>query len=192
MEADSNVHEELLNSSENSRRSADGGSSLYDGTPLVEYSVTRVCMSSRSHKVLTRSVMDVTHREHRSCLCLSTTVLDLSASLKDPRLQNEVPLISACVINVLPFSGCRRISHHLVETLARYLRASLSSCHCPVSQTMTCMTGHRLRGERRSKGRVLSLPQRLFSHCCQSCCTCLSLAHRRRGDPSPSHHDTFS
>ena len=89
------------------------------------------------------------------------------------------------MINALPFNGCRRTSHHLVETPARYVRASSSSCHNLVSQTMT---GHRLRGERRSKGRVLSLPQRLFSHCCQSCCTCLSLAHRQ-GDPS--HHDTF-
>jgi len=55
----------------------------------------------------------------------------------------------------------------------------------PVSQTMT---GHRLRGERRSNVCVLSLPQRLFSHRCSSCCTCLSLAHRQ-GDLS--HHDTF-
>ena len=55
----------------------------------------------------------------------------------------------------------------------------------PLSQTTT---GHRLRGECRSKGCVLSLPQRLFSHCCPSCCTWLSLAHRR-GDLS--HHDAF-
>jgi len=80
-EADSNVRGGHLNISVNSRRFADGASSLYDGTPLVEYSVTRVWMSSHSHMVPTRLVIDFTHRERRSCLYLSTIVLDPSASL---------------------------------------------------------------------------------------------------------------
>jgi hypothetical protein len=63
-----------------------GTSSLYDGTPLVEQSVTRVRMSLQSNKFSTPLMMIVTHRERRSCMCLSTTALDLLASLKDQRL----------------------------------------------------------------------------------------------------------
>ena len=83
MEADSYVRGKCLYRSANSRRFTAGASFLYDGTPLVEQSVNRVRTPSRTHK--SSLLIDVTHRGHRSCTCLSTIVLDLSASLKDLR-----------------------------------------------------------------------------------------------------------
>jgi len=69
----------------NSRRVPDGASFQYDGTPLVERSVSRVRIPSHTHKSSTLLMIDVTHREHRSCSCRSTIVLGLSAFLKDLR-----------------------------------------------------------------------------------------------------------
>src|SRR5579863_9634081 len=68
-------------------------------------------------------VMDFTHRERQSFLCLPTTVLDLLASLKDQKLWKQVRSTSACTTNWSLFSGCRRISHRLVAIPARYVRA---------------------------------------------------------------------
>ena len=83
MEADSYVRGECYYPSINSRRFTAGASFLYDGTPLVEQSVNRVRAPSRTHK--SSMLIEVMHRGHRSCTCLSTIVLDLSASLKDLR-----------------------------------------------------------------------------------------------------------
>src|SRR5260221_1968501 len=74
--------------------------------------------------------MDLTHREHPSFLCLSTIVLDLSASLKDPRLWSKVRSTSACTTKGSLFSGCRRISHCLVEIPVRYVRAIVPFVGC--------------------------------------------------------------
>ena len=69
----------------NSGRFTDGASFIYDGTPLVGQSVNRVRTPSHTHKSSILLLIDATHRGHRSCTCLSTIVLALSASLKDPR-----------------------------------------------------------------------------------------------------------
>jgi len=127
MEGGSYVRGECLYLSANSRRYTDGASLLYDGTFLVGQSVTRVRTPSHTHKSSILLLINVTHRGHRSCTCLSTIVLGLSASLKDPRRRGEVPSILACMINVLLWSGCRRTSHRLAEILARYVHRSSSS-----------------------------------------------------------------
>ena len=76
---------ECLYLSVNSRRFTDGASFLYDGTPLVEQSLNRVRTPSPTHKSSILLLTDGTQRGHRSCTCLSTIVLGLSASLKDLR-----------------------------------------------------------------------------------------------------------
>jgi len=85
MEGDSHVRGECLYLLVNSRRFTDGDSFFYDGTFLVGQSVNRVRTPSHTHKSFTLLLIDATHRGHRSCTCLSTIVLALSASLKDPR-----------------------------------------------------------------------------------------------------------
>ena len=87
MEGDSYVRHggECLYFLVNSRCVPDGASFQYDGTPLVERSVSRVGTPSHTHKSSTPLLIDVTHRGHRSCTCPSTIVLGLSASLKDLR-----------------------------------------------------------------------------------------------------------
>ena len=127
-EADSYVRSDHLYISVDLRYFTDGDSSLYDGTPLVGQSVARVRTSSHSKKVL-HLVVNVASREPRSFLCLSTTVLDPLAFLKDPRLRREVLSISACATNGLLFSGSRTTLHSLVEIPARYFHASPSSFH---------------------------------------------------------------
>jgi len=107
-----------------------GGSLFFDGTPLVGQSIARVRTSSHTFMFSTLLVMDLSYREPRYFLCLSTTVLDLSASLKDLRLWNEVRSTSACTTNGSPFSGYRKTSHCLVGIPARYVRGSSSSPHC--------------------------------------------------------------
>jgi len=69
-------------------------------------------------------------REPQSFLCLSTTVLDLLVSLKDPRPWKKVRSTSACTTNGSPFSGCRRISLRLVAILARYVWATVPFIIC--------------------------------------------------------------
>ena len=65
MEAGSVVRREFLCISPN-LTSTDGGSLLFDGAPLVEQSVARVCTSSDSEfSVLL--VMGIIHRGHQSC-----------------------------------------------------------------------------------------------------------------------------
>ena len=148
-----------------------GASSIYDGTPLVEQSVARVRTSP--HPQVPNSLSDASpnDRELPSCTCPSTTALDLSASLKDPKLWNVLPSTSACATNGPRLSGCKLTSHRLVETPARYVRGSLL---LPVSQTMT---GHCFWRERRGIVHVLSLPQRELFNCCPSCCTRSPLAY---------------
>ena len=108
-----------------------GGSLYFDGTPLVGQSIARVRTSSHTFMFSsTLLLMDLTYRELRYFLCLSTTALDLSASLKDPRLWSEVLSTSACTTNGSLFSGYRRTSHGSVGILARYVRGSLTSPHC--------------------------------------------------------------
>ena len=103
----------------NSCLSTDGASFIYDGTPLVKQSVDHVRTLSHKLRVLLR---DVTHREPRSCTCLSTIVSDPSASLKDPRRRSE-PSISACTTNrlqknIASFGGDpRKVCPHTVALL---------------------------------------------------------------------------
>jgi len=68
----------------------DGASFIYDGTPLVKQSVDRVRIPRTNHGLFTLLLID-TYRGPRSCTCLSTIVLDPSASPKDPRRRSEVP-----------------------------------------------------------------------------------------------------
>jgi len=124
MEEHFNVRGGCLHLPESSILSTDGASFIYDGTPLVKQSVDRVRTSSHTHELSTLLLTDVTHREPRSCMCLSTIVLDLSASLKDPRLWSEGPSTSACTTNGLLWSGCRRTSHRLAAILPRYVHGS--------------------------------------------------------------------
>jgi hypothetical protein len=49
--------------------STGGASSLYDGAPLVEQSVARVCTSSDPDHFSTLLAMGIIHREHQCCLC---------------------------------------------------------------------------------------------------------------------------
>ena len=122
-----NVRGGCLHLPGNSILSTDGASFIYDGTPLVKQSVDRVRTSSHTLELSTLLLIDVIHREPRSCMCLSIIVLDPSASLKDLRRWNEVPSTLACTTNGLLWSGCRRTSHRLVEILARYVDGSSSS-----------------------------------------------------------------
>jgi hypothetical protein len=85
MEGGSYVGGEYLYLPANSHRFQDGASFLYDGTFLVEQSVNRVRIPSYIHKSPAFLLIDVTHREHRSCTSLSTIVLGLSVSPKGPR-----------------------------------------------------------------------------------------------------------
>ena len=73
------------------------------------------------------SVVNVVSREPRSFLCLSTTVSDLLASLKDPRPRNEVPSTSVCATNGLLFSGSRITLRYLVEIPTKYAHVSVPS-----------------------------------------------------------------
>jgi hypothetical protein len=52
-----------------SSTSTGGASSLYDGAPLVEQSVARVCTSSDPDQFSALLVMGVIHREHQFCSC---------------------------------------------------------------------------------------------------------------------------
>jgi hypothetical protein len=64
MEAGSVVRRECLCISLN-LTSTDGGSLLYDGAPLVEQSVARVCTSSDPNQFSSLLVMGVIHRGHQ-------------------------------------------------------------------------------------------------------------------------------
>ena len=150
-----------------------GASSIYDGTPLVEQSVARVRIPPHTHKFSTLSDVSPNDREPPSSTCPSITALDLSASLKDPKLWDVLSSTSACATNGPRSSGCKLTSHRLVETPARYVSGFLS---LQVSQTMT---GHCLWRERGGIVDVLSLPQREFFNCCPSCCTRSPLAYVR-------------
>lgn len=184
-EADSYVRSDHLYISVDLRYFTDGDSSLYDGTPLVGQSVARVRTSSHSKKVL-HLMVNVPSREPRSFLCLSTTVLDLLAFLKDPRLRSEVLSTSACATNGLPFSGSRTTLHNLVEIPARYstrLRPLFIAGMMP--QTLI---GYSHWTNCWSDVHLLSLPERGLFYCCPSCCMRLPLT-RRRG--ASSHNDPF-
>ena len=117
-------------------------------------------------------VMEFTHREPRSFSCLSTTVLDPLASLKDPKLWKKVRSTSASTTNGSLFSGCRKISHRLVAIPTRYVRAIF-----PFLSASQSVIGHRFWTKRGSNVCIPSLPQRRFFNCCPSCCTPYSLTH---------------
>ena len=149
----------------------DDGSFIYDGTPLVKLSVDHVRTLSHKSRVLLR---DVTHREPRSCTCLSTTISDPSASLKDPRRRSEEPSIRPARPTGCPAVGAEE--HRIVWWRSPQ---GLSAYSCPLA--IVGITDHdRPPSSERAQGNVyvLSLPQRLFFHCCSSCCTPSSLAHR--------------
>ena len=85
MEGDSYVRSARLYHQVTLRHFPDGASFLYDGSVLVDQSVNRVRIPSCTHKASALLLIDITHRGHRSCTCLSTIALGLSASLRDPR-----------------------------------------------------------------------------------------------------------
>ena len=112
-----------------------GASSIYDGTPLVEQSVARVRTPHHTHKFSTLSDVSPNDREPPSSTCPSITALDLSVSLKDPKLWNVLPSTSACATNGPRLSGCKLTSHRLVEIPARYVPR-------PSSSAITEITNH--------------------------------------------------
>jgi len=72
---------------------------------LSSNNLSIVCVHHRPSKNFTLLLINVTHREPRSCLYLSIIALVLSASLSDPRLWSEVLSTSACMTKGLLFSG---------------------------------------------------------------------------------------